>query len=181
MTIAATIRELVREECGREANVFGPAFFEEHVAVVADAATRLAGELGADAEIVELAAWLHDLAAVRDPATLPEHAARGAALAREILSAHGYPEERASRVAGAIAAHSVPGGNSPEEICVSNADAVAQIARPAYWLYFAFHVRKLDFHAGRQWLEDLFAGRWKAMAPEARNLARELSSPLMRF
>lgn len=71
--ITETIKEYVFSECQSSKNAFGPAFFEQHLAVVAAYAKRLGGVLGADLEIIELAAWLHDLSAVQDIAALPKH------------------------------------------------------------------------------------------------------------
>ncbi len=76
--MTVVIRDLVLEDCRRPANIFGPSFFDQHPAVVAEYAGGLAARLGADPEAVELAAFLHDISAVRDPATLPRHAAASA-------------------------------------------------------------------------------------------------------
>ncbi len=129
----ASIRDFVCSQCQQNENIFGSSFFDQHLAVVAEYAGILAKRLGADGEIVELAAYLHDLSAVRDASTLPDHANSSAALARRLLTEHGRPQDLVERVARSIAAHSHPvpiGGGSPEEVCVSNADAIAQIVRP---------------------------------------------------
>jgi putative nucleotidyltransferase with HDIG domain len=106
--MTAGIREYVREQCGRKGNVFGPSFFDEHFAVVAGFAGRLARRLGADEEIVELAAYLHDISAVRDAAASPDHASLSAELARRLPSERGYPSGRVAAVVQAIASHSSP-------------------------------------------------------------------------
>ena len=62
--ITETVREYVLDACKGSSNAFGPAFFEQHLLVVREYSGRLAQALGAEAEIVELAAWLHDIAAV---------------------------------------------------------------------------------------------------------------------
>lgn len=165
------IRDLVQDECRR--SVLGAAFFEEHLSVVARYAGCLAQRLGADAQIVELAAWLHDLAAVRDMAALPDHARLSAALAGELLPAYGFDGAVIDSVARAIGSHALPlalGSGTLEEVCLSQADAIAQIVRPAYWLYFAFTVRKCEFDEGRQWLLRLVEGRWNALIEPAREL-----------
>ena len=81
------IEELVKQECA--VSSFGAVFFEEHLAVVADYTARLAEPLGADGEVVALGAWLHDLAAVRDPAAQPEHPRLGVELAPYVLAPFG--------------------------------------------------------------------------------------------
>ena len=114
------IEELVKQECAT--STFGNAFFTEHLSVVADYAGRLAGPLGADTVVVTLAAWLHDLAAVRDPAAQPDHARLGAELAPEVLAPYGYDSSVIARVSRAIEAHSFPlppGTAAPEEVCLA--------------------------------------------------------------
>jgi len=174
--LLADIREFVRMACQQSQNVFSPSFFDQHLAVVAECATRLAERLSADMEVVELAAYLHDISAVLDPTTLPNHPRQSADLATQILLEHGYPEGRARQVARSIASHSDPltiGSASPEEVCLSNADAVARILRPAYWMYFAFAVRKCGFEEGRQWLRSLIEKQWRVLIEPAKELAGE--------
>ena len=166
-----TVREYVFRECNNSRNAFGPAFFEQHLSVVVEYAKRLGEVLGADLEIVELAGWLHDIAAVQDVAALPRHPALSAEVARRLLLGRGYPAERRERVAAYIASHSAPvqmANGSAEEVSVSNADAIAQIVRPAYWLYFAFRVRQLGFTEGRDWLRQRVENNWAALIPPAR-------------
>jgi len=169
----APVREYVRQACQRPENIFGPAFFDEHLAVVADCAARLADHLRADSEVVELAAYLHDLSAVCDPATLPVHPEASARLAAQLLTERGYPPQTITAVADAIALHSAPlalGQASPEAVCLSNADAAARILRPAYWLYFAFRVRSQAFEEGRCWLRTLLETQWRDLIEPAKDL-----------
>lgn len=72
----------------------------EHVQHVVGLACWLAAETGADTEIVEAAAWLHD---VRK--TEPKHALRGAEAAVEILAATDFPPAKIAEVADAIRQH----------------------------------------------------------------------------
>ncbi len=167
------IRREVSEACQRPANVLSPSFESEHLTVVAAYARALAPELGADARLVELAAYLHDISAVLDFGTLPAHAAASADLAGAMLARHGLPAEQIDVVTSAIRRHSQPlavGEGTPEEVCLSNADAMAQIAAPAFWLFFAFAVRKLGFAEGTQWYARRVRESWEAMIPEARAL-----------
>ncbi|MCU0916609.1 MAG: HD domain-containing protein [Planctomycetes bacterium] len=169
--IKKVVKEYVLKECNSSRNAFGPAFVEEHLSVVAEYAKKLGKTLGADLEIVELAAWLHDLAAVQDLAALPRHPALGAEIARKVLRAQDYPEERTDRVARCILSHSVPvrkGGGLPEEVCVSNADAMAQIVKPVYWLHYVYRVRGFSFEEGRDWVRQRVESNWAALIAPAR-------------
>jgi uncharacterized protein len=165
--------DFARQACRGERNVLGAAFFEEHLSVVAGISERLAEALGADLEVVRVAAYLHDISAVSDITTLPDHARLSAELARAWVTARGGTAVLAEAVSRCVAAHSQPLiKGTAEEICLSNADALAQIARPAYWLWFAFSVRKLGFAEGRAWLRGLNEKNWRALAPVARTLGQ---------
>jgi len=162
--------------CRAKENLFGPLFFEEHIMVVAYYAKKLAELLGANAEIVELAAYLHDISAISDFKTLSEHPAIGAATAAEFLKLNGYPAAKIEKVKECIVSHSLPrakGKGALEEVCVSNADAISQIIKPAYWLYYIFSVRKFDFEAGRDWYRARIESHRKAMIPEALSLIQD--------
>ena len=158
-------------ECNSSKNAFGPAFFGQHLSVVAEYAKRLGGALRADLEIIELAGWLHDISAVQDFAALPRHPALSAEIARKLLREKDYPAERIERVAKCIASHSAPvqtGNGLPEEVCVSNADAMSQIVKPSYWLYYVFRVRQFGYAEGRDWLRQRVESNWAALIPPAR-------------
>jgi uncharacterized protein len=73
----------------------------EHVQAVVTVARRLAEHTGADADVVEAAAWLHD---VRKE-TGEIHAAVGATFARGFLPQTDFPPEKIDQVAQAIANH----------------------------------------------------------------------------
>ncbi len=171
--MVAEIGAEVVEACGAAANVLTPSFYHEHIRVVEKYASGLAIRLGADVEIVELAALLHDISAVRDFSSLPRHAAASAELARARLVEGGYPAERADAVAEAIVRHSEPmavGEASLEAVCLAHADAMAQIAMPTYWLWFAFRVRQLGYEEGKRWYAERVRQSWQRLIPEAREL-----------
>lgn len=78
----------------------------EHVQAVVTTALRLAEKLGADQEIVEAAAWLHDVA--KDTHTKSEqehHGHAGARLARAILADSDFDPGKIEAVAEAIVKH----------------------------------------------------------------------------
>lgn len=72
----------------------------EHVQAVVSLALWLAPQVGADAEVVEAAAWLHDIRK-----GTPNHGANGAREARRILGQTDFPAEKLPAVADAISRH----------------------------------------------------------------------------
>jgi uncharacterized protein len=75
----------------------------DHVLRVWRLAERIGREEGADLEILQGAALLHDVGRAEQVLTGADHAAVGAARAREILA--GQPPEKVERVARCIAEH----------------------------------------------------------------------------
>ncbi len=171
--IVNQIRNYVYEQCKRENNRLSPAFFDQHILPVADYGLRMAGLLGADCEIVEIAAYLHDLSAVQDLQSIPVHHRLSAELAGALLVGWDYPADSTERVKQCILTHSTPlqiGEGSLEDVCLSNADAMALIAELPYWFFFAFVVRKLSFSEGREWLRGKVEMNWNALIEPARAL-----------
>jgi uncharacterized protein len=74
----------------------------EHVQAVVRLAIRLAELTGADREVVEAAAWLHDVAKGRSS---QDHGRDGAVAARRILVETDFPPHKVEAVAEAIAKH----------------------------------------------------------------------------
>jgi uncharacterized protein len=101
------VKEAMREAAAAEATFDGqkeePPFNYrwEHVKAVVTLARRVAELVGADEEVVEAAAWLHDVAKRQGKS----HAEAGAARARELLVETDFPPEKIEPVAQAIAEH----------------------------------------------------------------------------
>lgn len=170
------MKELVRNECNHPDSVFGSAFFEQHILVVRDYASRLSEQLGADPEILEIASYLHDISAIRDINALPNHHVLSAEFAESVLMGEKYDARKIEIVKKAILNHSKPVAiedGSPEEVCLSNADAISQIINPAYWLYYVFSVRKMSFEQGLEWYRQKIDSNWNNLIQQGRDLIRE--------
>ncbi|MBC7227659.1 MAG: HD domain-containing protein [Thermoflexales bacterium] len=84
----------------------------DHVLRVLALAERIARAEGGDLEVVRAAALLHDIGRAQEEVTGEDHAAVGAARAREILA--GHPPEKVEAVVAAIASHRFRSGPPPE-------------------------------------------------------------------
>ncbi len=73
----------------------------EHVKAVVKLANKLSKLTGADPEIVEAAAWLHDIAKIKGE----RHPQVGAKLAKQVLGRTNFPPEKIKKVAQSIADH----------------------------------------------------------------------------
>lgn len=167
------VKNFVHEECQKPNNMFGTGFFEDHLLVVADFSKRLAEKISADIDIVELSSYLHDIAAVQDIKALPTHNTLSAEAAEKILSHEGYNCEKIEAVKRTIISHTSPlklSEASPEEVCLSNADAMSQITKPVYWLYFVFSIRNLSYEDGCKWINARVENNWKALIEPAKEM-----------
>jgi len=99
----------------------------DHVERVRNVALDIARHENANLQVVEIAAWLHDIGVAIDKAT---HYDVGAELSRGFLLGLGYDAELVEQVCHAIATHSRYGGADPETIeakVLQDADAVEYV------------------------------------------------------
>ncbi|MCX7711416.1 MAG: HD domain-containing protein, partial [Clostridia bacterium] len=139
--------------------------------VVANYAELLAERFNADKEVVELAAYLHDFSVIVDPETANEHHIAGADLAERILTEYSLPKDKIEKVKQCILTHSSPiqvGEGDCEAVCLSNADAMAQIAKPAFWLYVNYSIWKNSYRQGVKAYLDWIDGNWKGLIAPAK-------------
>lgn len=110
--------------------------YENHVLVVASYAKELANQKGADTELAQAAALLHDIADVKMPRFNQDHAQASLDIARQVLQETGYNEaEIATVVDDAIKFHSCQNGERPkskEGLVLAAADALAHFKTDFY-------------------------------------------------
>ncbi len=132
----AAVRQLMADAAAAEINVPGSSFNYrwEHVTTVVTLAVKLAELVGADREIVEAAAWLHDIT----KSDGESHATSGALFARDFLPQTDFPPEKINQVARAIADHKGLWRDEPltelESMVLWDADKLSKIGLTA-----AFH------------------------------------------
>jgi len=101
------VQTAMRQAAARAAERrYGPAvpsfnYRWEHVTAVVALATKLAALTGSDAEVVEAAAWLHDIR----KETKQAHPQEGAKFARDLLPKTDFPKKKIEAVAQAIEQH----------------------------------------------------------------------------
>jgi uncharacterized protein len=97
------VRKFVEEECKKPTSRYGCTPYLAHFIPMAGYARFLAEKLNADAEIVEIAAWLHDIGSIIHGRE--EHHITGAEIAEKKLREWGYPEEKIAKVKHCIISH----------------------------------------------------------------------------
>lgn len=176
MTCVQKIAAIVEEACRKDTNRFGYGAWKHHILVVAKYAKLLAGKIGADGEIVEIAALLHDYAGIKDYSLYEDHHIHGAREAENILKQFDYPEERTELVKSAILNHrgSKPGQKiTKEALCLADADSMAHFDSITSLLYLAFFSHKMGIDEANSWLLEKLERSWNKMSPQAKEIIVE--------
>lgn len=126
MEITEKVRRFVEDECRKPSSKYGFEPYGSHFVPVVKYAKLLANEFGADEEIVEIAAWIHDIGSIVHGRK--DHHVTGAKKAEDILREFGYPEERIGRVKDCVFHHRGSQGmelTTIEEQIVAEADSLS--------------------------------------------------------
>jgi len=126
----------------------------EHVQAVVRLAIRLAEVTGADREIVEAAAWLHDVAKPHSK----DHGPDGAVATRRILAGTDFPPDKIDAVADAVEKHVGLFTDEPveplEAAVLWDADKLSKLGATAV-LHFIGYLVMMGEGTTIQWLERL--------------------------
>jgi uncharacterized protein len=172
--IVRNVEKIVKRECKKPANIFGYEFFVYHIMSVVKYAKVLAKRFGADKEIVELAALLHDIGVIQGDK--PNHHISGAKEAEKILKKFNYPEEKIEKIKHCIFAHRASKSIKRKTIeakCIASADAMAHFDEIPNLFESAFIRFKLNPEEGKRWLLAKLERDWKKLIPEARKLVKD--------
>lgn len=124
--IVEQVRMFVEEECKKPTSKYGYEPYFWHFVPMHKYAKKLAEELGADVEVVELAAWLYDIGSIMKDRE--NHHITGAKIAEEKLKGFGYPNEKIELIKKCILNHRGSVNNkkeSVEEKIIADADAMS--------------------------------------------------------
>ena len=106
-----------------------PTHDDSHIRRVRALALKIAEIEGADVQIVDAAARLHDMQR-KEGAEQRDHAEEAADLAAEVLEAEGFPADKIPAVQAAIASHRYSRGPEPDSLeakCIADADRLDAI------------------------------------------------------
>lgn len=170
------IAKIVEDACKKETNCFGYGAWTHHILPAVRYAKLMAKKTGADEEIVEIAALLHDYACVKDNELYPEHHLHSAKLAEQILKDYDYSQEKIERVKHCILSHrgSIAAQKSTKEaLCVADADSMAHFDSVSSLFYLAFFTHKMNIDSASKWLGEKLERSWNKLSPNAKEIIKE--------
>lgn len=170
----------VQEELLKRTNEFkeknGYDFWEDHIQYVVKNSILLAEKYGADREIVELGALLHDIAMPSEVGPREEHNVYGAQIAEELLTNYGYPKEKIEHVKACVLNHrgskDLP-RNTIEEECVADADVLAHFDCIPSLFHLAFKEKKLDTKEGTEFIKKKLERDYNKLSNRTREVIKD--------
>jgi putative nucleotidyltransferase with HDIG domain len=170
------IEKIVETACKQETNYFGYGIWAHHILPVVKYAKLMAKRLGANEEIVEIAALLHDYASVKDYKLYEDHHLHGAELAEQILNQFNYPQDKIEQVKHCILCHrgsKVAEKLTKEALCIADADSMAHFDSISSLFYLAFFSHKMGIDEANNWLMQKLERSWNKLSPQAKEIIKD--------
>ena len=174
------VREIVKKECeipktGKN-RAWDWRFWKYHIVPVVKYAKLLAKKIGADEELVELCALLHDIGAINFGAE--NHEKTGVPETEKILQQFNYSQEVINEVKHCIESHRGSGSTEPKTIIariVKNADAMAHFDAIPVLIQFGLEKENNNIENAVKWVFDKIERDWnkKLTIPEAKEMIKE--------
>lgn len=169
--ITEKIKEELLKRCESYRDKNGYDFWEEHIQYVVKNAIYLAEKYGADTEIVELGALLHDISMPSEYGPSEEHNIYGAKIAEELLSKYGYPKEKIEQVKNCVLNHRGSKDrprNTLEEQCVADADVIAHFDCIPALFHLAYKDKMLSVKEGEDFIKKKLERDYNKLSPRTR-------------
>lgn len=181
--IVSKIKEEVIKRSIEHEKKTGYNYFENHIKYVVKNAVELAKRYGADVEVVELGALLHDIAAVSDYGPIEEHNVYGEKLADELLSKLNYDENKKELVKKCVLNHRSStklNRNTIEEKCVADADVIAHFDRIPDLFSLAYKDRGMTIEEGALYVKGKLERDYNKLSDETKILLKERFENIMK-
>lgn len=175
-SIENKIYEEVKQRCLSSNNAYGIGAWEYHIKLVYEIAKDNAKNYGADEEIVALAALLHDIASVTNKEYTEEHHIIGAKIAEELLIEESYPRDKIELIQKCIFNHrgsKLMDKNTPEEICIADADAMAHFYSIPSLLSMVYKEKQLSIDEGKEFVKNKLNRSYNKLSSKGKTLVEQ--------
>ncbi len=175
-SIESKIYEEVKSRCLSPNNAYGIGAWDHHIKLVYELAKNNAESYGADKEVVALAALLHDIASVTNKDFTEEHHIIGATIAKELLMEENYPKDKIELIQKCVFNHrgsKLMDKNTPEEICIADADAMAHFYSVPSLLSMVYREKKLSIDEGAEFVKNKLNRSYNKLSPQGKTLVKQ--------
>lgn len=172
--IIEEIRKFVEEECKKPGSKYGYDIYAFHLVSMHKYAKAFAVKLGADSEIVELAAWLHDIGSIINGRK--DHHVTGAEISEKKLRELGYPQSKIEKVKHCILSHRGSQnitGETVEAQIVADADAISNINNIPGIFKAAYIFENQTQGEAKETTKQKLKNKWNQLSPEGKELIKE--------
>lgn len=167
------IYEEVKRRCSLPTNAYGIGAWDHHIKLVYEIATTKYDEYGANYDIVALAALLHDIASVTNKDYTEDHHIIGAQIAEELLQKYdNITKEELELIKKCILNHRgsrVMEKNSPEEVLIADADAMAHFYSIPSLLKMVYTYRGMSIDDGAEFVFKKLERSYQKLTPKGKN------------
>ena len=180
--VTEKIKQEVLRRCEKSKQKDGYDFWNEHIKYVVDDAVKLAKDYGADVEIVELGALLHDIAMPSEYGDREEHHIYGAEIAEELLTKLNYPKDRIEKVKKCILNHRSSRKSQRktiEEQCVADADVIAHFDCIPSLFSLVYKEMNLSISDGAEYVKRKLERDYNKLSPRTKEKLKERYNKIM--
>lgn len=174
--IVENIKEELIKRCNTYNKKYNYDFWNDHIKYVVKNAVELAQKYGADVEIVELGALLHDISMPSEFGPREEHNVYGVKIAEELLTKLNYPEDRKERVKECVLRHRSSkelSRNTIEEQCVADADVIAHFDRIPSLFHLVYNEMNLSVEEGENYLKKKLERDYNKLSDKTREIIKD--------
>ena len=167
------LEQIVKEECQKEVNVYGMHAYE-HTKSVVKYAQILAAKRKADSEILDIAAWLHDVGSILGDTA--NHHISSAEYAEQLLKKYNYSQDKIEAVKHCIFSHRGSQNIKRETIeaeCLADADAMSHFDNVAGLFRLGLINKKLSEQETKEFVFNKLTRSWNKLTPSAKDIIKD--------
>lgn len=167
------LEQIVKEECQKEINIYGMNAYW-HTKSVVKYAKILAEKRKADAEVLEIAAWLHDVGSILGDTE--NHHISSAEYAEQLLKKYNYPQDKIEAIKHCIFSHRGSQNIKRETIeaeCMADADAMSHFDNVAGLFRLGLIQKKLPEQETKEFVFNKLMRSWNKLTPQAKDIIKE--------
>jgi uncharacterized protein len=158
------IRQFVEEECKKPTSKYGYEPFTDHFVPVVKHVRQMAELFKADSEVLEIAAWLHDIGSIVEGRK--DHHITGSKIAEKKLLELGYPKEKIKLIKDCIITHRGSQKIKPKSLeaqILIEADTMSAFDNITGLFQCAYTYEKLSRNEARISVKEKLENKWRQL------------------